>query len=67
MKHGIYGILAVLLALLLAFQLPMTSFAAAEEAAPEEEAEEDETELDDELRIMYGTVLDEKKVLEEAV
>ena len=44
MKHGIYGILAVLLALLLAFQLPMTSFAAAEEAAPEEEAEEDEDE-----------------------
>ena len=31
------------------------------------EEEDDDTELDGELREMYGTVLDEKKILEEAV
>ena len=32
-----------------------------------EEEDDDDSELDDELRVMYGTVLDEKKVFEEAV
>ena len=32
-----------------------------------EEEDEDDSELDDELRVMYGTVLDEKKTFEQAV
>ena len=44
MKHNLYGFLAVIFSLLLAFQLPLTSLAAAEEAAPSDSEEASEGE-----------------------